>query len=76
MDFTAIIVAVIGVIGIGVAGYFSWKAARQSRTTNGSSQGELVELIADVVRETKSEVQLIKLWVIEHSRAHEEQPRK
>lgn len=72
MDATAIIVACIGVVGIAVAGYFSWQAAKQSRTKNGSSQGELVELIADVVKDTKAEVQLIKLWVIEHTRAHEE----
>ena len=76
MDVTAVIVACIGVVGIAVGGYFSWKAARQSSTTNGRRQGELVEMIANVVNDTKDEIALMKLWIIEHSRTHEEQTRR
>ena len=35
-----------------------------------------VPMIANVVNDTKDEIALMKLWIIEHSRTHEEQTRR
>ena len=68
-----------------VGGYFSYKAARRTKTSNGATSGELIELIAESVNDlsdqlgdareemaaNRDDVALLKLWTIEHLRSHE-----
>lgn len=64
LDATAIAVAVIGVIGVCIAAWFSYKAAKAVKTTNGHTSGELLEFLAE-------EVSLLRVWIVEHMRDNE-----
>ena len=60
------IAAALGAVGLCVTGYFSYKAAKRVKTGNGHTAGETLDSLRD-------DIALIKLWLIEHIRDHEEQ---
>ena len=61
MDFdgTAIAVAIIGAVGLGITGWFSYKAATRVKTSNGHTSGELLEFIAE-------EIAWLRITTVEH----------
>ncbi len=63
MDLTAVAVACIAAFAAILAGYFSFRAAQQTKTTNGHSTGELAESINERLAR-------IEAWTIEHLRDH------
>lgn len=60
-DATAtIVVGVLGVVGISIGAYFSYKAATRVKTSNGHSAGELIELFATHLNLLHEDVKEVK----------------
>lgn len=77
MDATAIVVASIAALGAVLSAWFSRKAAKQSKTTNGATTGVLVETIAhdmdgvrDDMQEVSRDMKQMRVWLIDHLRDH------
>lgn len=64
MDFTTIVVALIGAVPVSLAAWWSYKAATRVKTKNGSTAGELTDFIAE-------EIAWLRISFVEHARDQE-----
>lgn len=70
LDVTAIVVASIATVGVAISGYFSYKAKKQTNTTNGHTAGQLIEALTTDVKEVRDGLTKIENWFVDHLANH------